>query len=91
MAVAADSVGGIEAGAGAPTITAAGSRVALSMPEFPDQISGRMEIGLRRDGPIWWVMLTGLGPDGNRYRLSEGHLLTAEPIGSAWEWLTAPG
>jgi len=43
-----------------------------------------------RDASSWWVFLTGLGPDGQRYRLGET-LGGGSSIfyGSAWDWLTA--
>jgi hypothetical protein len=44
-----------------------------------------------RDAGTWWVLLTGVGPDGHRYRLDEfGVSDSTDFNGSAWDWLTAP-
>ena len=44
-----------------------------------------------RDAQTWWVVLTGIGPDGHRYRLDEfGYGDYTDFNGSAWDWLTAP-
>jgi hypothetical protein len=43
-----------------------------------------------RDARSWWVVLTGVGPDGNRYRLGDGTGRETDFNGSAWDWLTAP-
>ena len=43
-----------------------------------------------RDARSWWVVLTGVGPDGHRYRLDDGQGGDATFNGSAWDWLTAP-
>jgi hypothetical protein len=42
-----------------------------------------------RDAGTWWVLLTGTGPDGRRYRLMDAGGMTMFN-GSAWDWLTAP-
>ena len=43
-----------------------------------------------RSAGSWWVMLTAVGPDGHRYRLSDGDGGGSHSNGSAWDWLTAP-
>jgi hypothetical protein len=43
-----------------------------------------------RDARSWWVVLTGVGPDGNRYRLGDGTGNQTDFNGSIWDWLTAP-
>jgi hypothetical protein len=43
-----------------------------------------------RDVRSWWVVLTGVGPDGNRYRLGDGTGDQTDFNGSVWDWLTAP-
>ena len=43
-----------------------------------------------RDARSWWVVLTGMAPDGHRYRLGDGTGNEAAFNGSVWDWLTAP-
>jgi hypothetical protein len=43
-----------------------------------------------RDSKFWWVFLTGIGPDGHRYRLADGGGGGSSFNGSVWDWLTAP-
>ena len=43
-----------------------------------------------RDGRDWWLVVTGVGPDGIRYRLGDGHNGWTPFNGSVWEWITAP-
>jgi hypothetical protein len=43
-----------------------------------------------RDGRDWWLVVTGIGPDGNRYRLSDGQGGWTPFNGSVWDWITAP-
>jgi hypothetical protein len=43
-----------------------------------------------RDARSWWVVLTGVAPDGHRYRLGDGTGNETDFDGSAWDWLTAP-
>jgi hypothetical protein len=43
-----------------------------------------------RDARSWWVVLTGVAPDGHRYRLGDGTGNEADFNGSVWDWLTAP-
>jgi hypothetical protein len=80
--------GGIERGAMTPEMTTPALR---SPGDGGKRLTGQFRLGIRRDGPNWWVTLTGVAPDGTRYRLSEGTVVEADPIGSAWDWLTAPG
>ncbi len=50
-----------------------------------------VDIGMRRDGPDWWLVLTAQAPDGTRYRLTDGCGVRVDFDGSLWDWLTAPG
>jgi hypothetical protein len=43
-----------------------------------------------RDAREWWIVLTGVGPDGHRYRLADGWGNSTPFRGSAWDWITAP-
>jgi hypothetical protein len=43
-----------------------------------------------RDARSWYVFLTGVAPDGHRYRLGDGTSGETDFNGSAWDWLTAP-
>ena len=43
-----------------------------------------------RGATWWWVFLTGVGPDGHRYRVVDGGGGQSYFSGSAWDWLTAP-
>ncbi len=43
-----------------------------------------------RDAVHWWIFLTGVGPDGHRYRMGDGRGGQSNFNGSAWDWLTAP-
>jgi hypothetical protein len=65
-------LGGIAADSSSPTFTVPASRVPAATRGYPDDIEGTVQIGMRRDGPIWWIVLTGIGSDGIRYRLSDG-------------------
>ena len=44
----------------------------------------------RRDAGSWWVVLTAVGPDGRRYRLTDGQGGSSTFNGSVWDWLPAP-
>ena len=76
-----------------PVLIAPATRVPNSV--APSQnynhLQGSIHIGLRRDGPIWYISLTGVGPDGVRYRLADPIMYQASISGTAWDWLTAPG
>jgi hypothetical protein len=43
-----------------------------------------------RDAAWWETFLTGVGPDGHRYRIVDGGGGNSFFNGSAWDWLTAP-
>ena len=45
---------------------------------------------LRDAEGAWYVFLTGVAPDGIRYRLDDGSSGSSDFFGSAWDWLTAP-
>jgi hypothetical protein len=56
-----------------------------------ETLHARFDFERLRDAATWWVVLTGVGPDGARYRLDEyGMGGSADFSGSAWDWLTAP-
>jgi hypothetical protein len=42
-----------------------------------------------RHAGSWWVAITAVGPDGQRYRLADGSGGSSTFNGSVWEWLTA--
>jgi hypothetical protein len=48
------------------------------------------DFGRIRDVRSWWLFLTGLGPDGHRYRLADLGGYDSSFNGSVWDWLTAP-
>jgi hypothetical protein len=58
---------------------------------FANLITTNVQIPARRDGPSWWVLVTARGPDGHRYRLTDGTGLVVLFYGSVWDWLTAGG
>jgi hypothetical protein len=74
---------GVDARAQAPILT-----VPITTDADDDWI--RLDIGMRRDGPAWWVVPTAVAPDGQRYRLSDGDGVEIPFNGTVWEWLTAP-
>jgi hypothetical protein len=43
-----------------------------------------------RNAGDWWVFLTGVGPDGHRYRLEDVGGGSSTFNGSVWDWVTAP-
>ena len=44
-----------------------------------------------RDAGFWWVVVTAVGPDGQRYRLQDSVGGGNSSFnGSVWDWLTAP-
>ena len=53
-------------------------------------LQARFRFDSYRDGNRWWVVLTGVAPDGQRYRLDDGGGGTTTFYGSVWDWLTAP-
>ncbi|MFN8622489.1 MAG: permease prefix domain 1-containing protein [Chloroflexota bacterium] len=55
------------------------------------KLVGRVSIGLRRDGKRWWLVPTGVLPDGRRYRLSDGAGVETKTRGTIARWLNAPG
>jgi hypothetical protein len=55
-----------------------------------DSLQATFHFERMRDARSWWVVLTGVGPDGNRYRLGDGTGRETDFNGSAWDWLTAP-
>ncbi len=74
---------------GGAVFTTSATRVAPVARSRPALVYGRIVPGMRRDGRVWWVMFTGVAPDGVRYRLSEGQPLIGSTEGSARDWLTA--
>ena len=81
--------GGIEDGSHAPSVVGPATEEVTDA-DNPNVV-GTIDVGMRRDGPIWWVVLTGKGPDGTRYRLSNGRGVKIDFVGTGWDWLTAPG
>ena len=83
----------IAAAATGPLLIAPATRVPsmVAPSQWQDDLQGSVHIGLRRDGPIWYIALTGVGPDGVRYRLADPIMYRAAIDGTAWDWLTAPG
>jgi hypothetical protein len=56
-----------------------------------NSLQARFDFEHMRDAGTWWVVLTGVGPNGHRYRLDEfGYGDSTDFNGSAWDWLTAP-
>lgn len=55
------------------------------------RVAGTIDVGVRRDGPFWWFVLTGIDTDGRRYRLSDGEGLPVRVEGTIADWLNAPG
>lgn len=55
-----------------------------------DSLQATFHFERMRDARSWWVVLTGVGPDGNRYRLGDGSGRETDFNGSVWDWLTAP-
>ena len=53
-------------------------------------LQARFRLDSFRAGNRWWVLLTGVAPDGQRYRLDDGGGGTTTFHGSVWDWLTAP-
>jgi hypothetical protein len=53
-------------------------------------LESRFYFDRSRDANRWWVVLTGVAPDGHRYRLDDGGGGTTTFYGSVWDWLTAP-
>ena len=85
--------GGIRAGSQSPMATATATHQNES-PTQAEAITASFRIAIEREVTGWsnyWIVLTGIGPDGHRYRLANGAGLTAEFYGNAWDWLTAPG
>jgi hypothetical protein len=108
------NLGGIAQGESAPKATAPASPEVFpaipgaTNPEAENEVlTGTLALGMRRDGPFWWILVTGVAPDGVRYRLANNReanltagrpglsdrvqLATITPYGTAWDWLTAPG
>ncbi|MBX3030189.1 MAG: hypothetical protein KF809_08500 [Chloroflexi bacterium] len=74
---------GVDPAATGPIVTAPATRDGT-------ELVGTLDIGMRRDGPAWWVVPTGVAPDGQRYRLSDGDGVEIPFHGTVWEWLMAP-
>jgi hypothetical protein len=55
-----------------------------------DSLQADFHFERMRGARSWWVVLTGVGPDGSRYRLGDGSGNATDFNGSAWDWLTAP-
>jgi hypothetical protein len=67
------------------------SPIAIQPANFHDNsVDATFHFERMRDAKFWWVFLTGIGPDGHRYRLADGGGGGSSFNGSAWDWLTAP-
>jgi hypothetical protein len=67
------------------------SPFAIEPANFHDNsIDASFHFGQWRDAKSWWLILTGIGPDGHRYVLSAGGGGGSSFNGSVWDWLTAP-
>ena len=67
------------------------SALAIQPANFHDNsLDASFHFERMRDAKFWWVFLTGIGPDGHRYRLADGGGGSSSFNGSAWDWLTAP-
>ncbi len=55
-----------------------------------DRLLGVASPGYQRLGRGWWFTLTGIAPDGLRYRLSDGDGWWRYDDPSLLEWLQAP-
>jgi hypothetical protein len=55
-----------------------------------DRLDADFHFQRLRDGRDWWFVVTGVGPDGHRYRFSDGHNGWTPFNGSVWDWITAP-
>jgi hypothetical protein len=54
-----------------------------------DMLQATFHFERMRDARSWYVMLTGVAPDGHRYRLGDGTQDTTDFNGTVWDWLTA--
>jgi hypothetical protein len=54
-----------------------------------DMLQATFHFERMRDARSWYVMLTGVAPDGHRYRLGDGTQNTTDFNGTVWDWLTA--
>jgi hypothetical protein len=67
------------------------SPIAIQPANFHDNsVDATFHFERMRDAKFWWVFLTGIGPDGHRYRLADGGGGGSSFNGSVWDWLTAP-
>jgi hypothetical protein len=82
--------GGIVQGVSAPTIVVPLAKAHLNI-YYASLVTGSVHVPPRRDGPSWWIVVTAEGPDGYRYRLTNGTGVQNTFDGSVWEWLTAEG
>ena len=81
--------GGIVPGASRPAISILVDKDG-ALPYTP-LVEGAFRLPPRRDGPAWWILVTAQGPDGNRYRLTDGTSAVVLFEGTLWDWLTADG
>jgi hypothetical protein len=54
-----------------------------------DSLQATFHFERMRDARSWCVLLTGIAPDGHRYRLGDGTQNTTDFNGTVWDWLTA--
>jgi hypothetical protein len=53
-----------------------------------DSLQAVLHLERMRYSGMWWVVLTGIGPDGGRYLLQVGGGGNTSFNGSVWDWLT---
>jgi hypothetical protein len=54
-----------------------------------DSLQATFHFDRMRDARSWYVLITGVAPDGHRYRLGDGTQNTTDFNGTVWDWLTA--
>jgi HAAS len=79
-------------GSGVPHVDTSFSSPFLVLPAVvhDDSLQAEFHFERLRDARTWWIVPTATGPDGNRYRLSDGRQGMTAFNGSVWDWLTAP-
>lgn len=55
-----------------------------------EKLTGTVDAGFHRSGNAWWLVVTGVGPDGVRYRITDGYGETFDWSPTLLEWLAAP-
>ncbi len=82
---------GIAPGSGGPSISISMAPTWTLAPDGTDQETDvQPALSLRR-ADAWWIVVTGIAPDGRRYRLDDGSQASFEITSNLWQWLTAAG